>query len=603
MMQNKQVRINKGQRLMPSASQSDPSLASGQMRMERALLGHILRHGPTTYVAISAAQLLVLLGLWAVYPHWILLAWCGAMQGVVLSHLLICRKYGRQTLAPAHVHKLRRFFIANALINSALWGALTWLLDGRWDIHAFFILLPILGIFAGAMNLAAVLPVYFALVTPIVVQSLLALLVSDAANPILAGFFLIYYAGMIKFSIDLHKMLADNYRLQLELEETNSELLVQKQAAEKANVDKSRFLAAASHDLRQPLYAMELFLGPLAKEEDGARRGYLLARLRSALDSMQQMFSALLDMSRFDAGVITPQRSHFSAAALLETLKIKFEASCRKKGLRFSVHARQAWLYSDPILIQRVLENYLANAIKYSDEGGVLLACRRRGGAYRFEVWDTGRGIRPEDIATIFDAFHQLDNPERDRRKGVGLGLSIVHHIANLLGVPIAVRSRLGKGSVFSIDVPRGEARPLDSLRAGGGEPEVPAAFVDRLVWIVDDDEDIREGLQFQLESWGCLTRVFDGLAEVVAQLEGSAERPQLLISDLRLRDQANGLVVVKAVRARCGESLPAIIITGDTGPEVLRETDRTGLPVLHKPVTEPVLRQTLTEALKSGNL
>ena len=600
MMQNNKVRINKGQRLMSSANQSDPLPASGRLRMEQALLGHILRHGPTTYVAISAAQLLVLFGLWSVYPHWILLAWCGAMQVVVFSHLLVCRKYGRQTLAPAHGRNLRRFFIANALINSSLWGALTWLLDGHWDVHAFFILLPVLGIFAGAMNLAAVLPVYFALVTPIVVQSLLVLLFSDAANPVLAGFFLIYYAGMIKFSIDLHKMLADNYRLQLELEETNSELLVQKQAAEKANIDKSRFLAAASHDLRQPLYAMELFLGALAKERDNAQRGYLLARLRSALDSMQQMFSALLDMSRFDAGVITPQPSHFSAAALLATLKLKFEAPSRKKGLTLRVHSRDVWLHSDPILIQRVLENYLANAIKYCDRGGVLLACRRRGRGYRFEVWDTGRGIRAADIETIFDAFHQLDNPERDRRKGVGLGLSIVHHIATLLDVPIAVRSRLDKGSVFSIDVPVGEAQPRGSLRAGSVEIETPAAFVDRVVWIVDDDEDIREGLQFQLESWGCVTRVFDGLEEVVAQLERAAERPQLLISDLRLRDEANGLVVVQAVRARCGETLPAIIITGDTGPRVLRETDRTGLPVLHKPVTEAVLRQAMAEALRS---
>jgi hypothetical protein len=160
--------------------------------------------------------------------------------------------------------------------------------------------------------------------------------------------------------------------------------------------------------------------------------------------------------------------------------------------------------------VERVLENYLANAIKYTDHGAVLLACRRRGERLRFEVWDSGRGIKADDLGAIFDAFYQLENPERDRRKGVGLGLSIVEHIAKLLDAPIAVRSRLGNGSVFSIEVPRGEAEMARLPQGNTVEAARTERFADLIVWIVDDDEDIREGLQLQLETWGCITRAFD---------------------------------------------------------------------------------------------
>ncbi|MEG7524082.1 MAG: hybrid sensor histidine kinase/response regulator [Chromatiales bacterium] len=569
-------------------------------RMLQALTGHILRHRKTSYIAITAAQTLMLVGLWSAYSHFILLLWFFSMQAVALPHFIISQRYAGRELTPGQIGYIKVVFIVYTLISSALWGSLTWLLTGTWDIHAFIVLMPMLGIFAGAINLAAILPIYFCLVTPILLQSLAVFLFTEAANPLLAGLFAIYYAGMIKFAIELHKMLVHTYSLQFELESANGELVVQKKTAEKANIDKSRFLAAASHDLRQPLYAMELFLGGLSQDRGRDNRVYLLSRLRNALDSMQEMFSALLDMSRFDAGVIAPAKANVFANHLLQPLRMKFDDECIRKGIRLIIRPCNHWIYSDPILIQRVLENYISNAVKYTDSGGILVACRRRGEGFRFEVWDTGRGIGEDEVDSIFDAFHQLDNPERDRRKGVGLGLSIVEQIASLLEIPVGVRSRYGKGSVFSIDVPQGGAEQVLLAEPEDYTPVDDDVFVDLVVWVVDDDVDILEGLQLQLETWGCITRTFESPEQVQALMAEACDPPDLLISDLRLRDHRNGFEVIEIVRNRSKKAVSAILITGDTGQAELQEISKAGIPLLHKPVTAERLRQTIANVMKS---
>ncbi|MBL3598600.1 MAG: hybrid sensor histidine kinase/response regulator [gamma proteobacterium endosymbiont of Lamellibrachia anaximandri] len=569
-------------------------------RMLQALTGHILRHRKTSYIAITAAQILMLIGLWSAYSHFILLLWFFSMQAVALPHFIISQRYAGRELTSGQIGYIKIVFIVYTLISSTLWGSLTWLLTGTWDIHAFIVLMPMLGIFAGAINLAAILPIYFCLVTPILLQSLAVFLFTEAANPLLAGLFAIYYAGMIKFAVELHKMLVHTYSLQFELESANDELVVQKQTAEKANIDKSRFLAAASHDLRQPLYAMELFLGGLSLDRGRDNRVYLLSRLRNALDSMQEMFSSLLDMSRFDAGVISPMKINIFSNQLLQSLKYKFDDECNRKGIRLIVRPSNHWVYSDPILIQRVLENYISNAVKYTDSGGVLVACRRHGEGFRFEVWDTGKGIRQEEMNSIFDAFHQLDNPERDRRKGVGLGLSIVDQIASLLETPVCVRSQHGKGSVFCIDVPKGKAEAVPLVELDDNALVDDDVFVDLVVWVVDDDIDILEGLQLQLETWGCITRTFESLKHVQAVMTEDYDSPDLLISDLRLRAHKSGIEVIEIVRQHSKNAVSAILITGDTGQRELQKISKAGVPLLHKPVTAEKLRLTMAKLLKS---
>lgn len=567
-------------------------------RILQALTLHILKHRPTSYASITAAQTLMLVGLWDVFPHGILIAWYLFMQAIAIPHLIVCVKYAGKELDESQVRFIKAVFVVYALASSTQWGSLTWLLTDDWDIHSFIVLLPMLGIFAGAINTAAVLPIYFCLITPIMAQSLFVLFFTEAADPLIAGLFVIYYAGMIKFSIELNRMLVRTYSMQFELGLANSELVVQKSAAEKANTDKSRFLAAASHDLRQPLYAMDLFLGGLIQECDvnNTKQRYLLSRLRYAVDSMRDMFSSLLDMSRFEAGIIEPELTSFSGNMLLNTLKYKYGDEFKKKGLRLIVRPCSHWIYSDPILVQRVLENYISNALKYTDSGGVLLACRSRDKRVRLEVWDTGKGIKQSELHTVFDAFHQLENPERDRNKGVGLGLSIVRQISDLLNAPVDVKSIRNKGSLFSITLPLGTKDEVAEIDNEYSYDVSDESLLDLAVWIVDDDVDILDGLQLQLESWGCITRTFDSFEQVRDFAVNNDEFPGLLVTDLRLRNHKSGLDVIKLLSNRFGSELPTLIITGDTGPKELRSIKEIGAVMLHKPITEDVLKKTLVD-------
>jgi CheY-like chemotaxis protein/anti-sigma regulatory factor (Ser/Thr protein kinase) len=282
-------------------------------------------------------------------------------------------------------------------------------------------------------------------------------------------------------------------------------------------------------------------------------------------------------------------------------MKMKFEDEALKKGIQLAVRQSGHWVYSDPILIQRVLENFVSNAIKFTDEGWILLTCRRRGERLRFEVWDTGKGIEKSEIDGIFDAFHQLENPERDRRKGVGLGLSIVDQIANLLDTPVRVRSHVGRGSMFTIEVPPGEVEQEEQIASTNAPVVAMDVFVDLAVWVIDDDPDILEGLQLQLESWGCISRTFESPEQVQALLAKGVDAPDVLVSDLRLCNHRSGTEVIEMVADHFGRFIPSVIVTGDTGPVELRQLSRSGVCLLHKPVTEEKLQSKIAEVVGSG--
>ncbi|MCW9039040.1 MAG: PAS domain S-box protein, partial [Rhodospirillales bacterium] len=238
-----------------------------------------------------------------------------------------------------------------------------------------------------------------------------------------------------------------------------NELEAAKESAEKAVRIKTHFLAAASHDLRQPLQALILFVEALAFRQHDEKSGDLIAKIRSSVDALEQLLNMLLDVSRFDAGLIVPEKSRFSLSEMLERLVEEYGALCREKGIVCRKRIiPDIMIETDPTLLERVSRNLMSNALNYTESGGILIATRRRAGGVRIEIWDTGIGIPPEQRERIFEDFYQLDNPSRDRRKGLGLGLAIVSRLANLLGTPVNVRSIPGKGSVFSVDIPSAQS-------------------------------------------------------------------------------------------------------------------------------------------------
>lgn len=376
------------------------------------------------------------------------------------------------------------------------------------------------------------------------------------------------------------------------------EMREKRDEAEQANAAKSRFLAAASHDLRQPIHALRFFVDGLADEVRGQPRlAALVARMQGSLDATSAMFDALLDISRLDAGVIRADAHDFPVAWLLQRVEIVFSPMAVERGLRYTVVGSRAWVRSDPVLLDRILQNLVANALKYTESGGVLVGCRRRGDRLSIEVWDTGPGIPQEHHEEIFQEFAQLQRPAREPAQGLGLGLAIVRRIARLLEHPLGLRSTPGRGSAFAVEVPR------VAPSAERHDMPLPALAFHRFpgvhVALVDDDAAIREAMVDLLRRWGCIVVAEHSSDALLERLEQDVSGIDILICDYRLGRGETGLEVIADICKRLGHHLPTLLITGDTAAPELKATHGSGYYVLHKPVAPAKLRQAMHHLLK----
>ncbi|HHW64693.1 MAG TPA: response regulator [Rhodocyclaceae bacterium] len=372
------------------------------------------------------------------------------------------------------------------------------------------------------------------------------------------------------------------------IDEATAELRARKDEAERANLAKSRFLAAASHDLRQPLHALGLFLSELTQQPLDARSRQITGRLVASTDAMEGLLDSLLDISRLDAGVLSPERTVFDMRAKLEHIVAAHTGAARARGLDLRLHCLPCWGLSDPLLFERIITNLVSNAIRYTPQGRVLVACRRRGDLLRIEVRDSGQGIAAGNQQIIFQEFVQLGNAERSRDKGLGLGLAIVRRLADLLGHRLSLRSAPGQGSVFAIEV--AAAAPPEPAR-GDREAVSLGHFDDLKVLLADDDALALSAMSSLLASWGCEVTAAHSATDLLEALKHCGT-PDILITDLRLGGSTDGLDLIAAVRAHPGLSaLPAVLISGDTAPESLARIQSAGVQMLHKPVRPARLR------------
>jgi signal transduction histidine kinase/CheY-like chemotaxis protein len=359
-----------------------------------------------------------------------------------------------------------------------------------------------------------------------------------------------------------------------------------------ANLAKSRFLAAASHDLRQPLHALGLWVAQLRDPVPPGQRQRLIERIAAAIGEMNDLFNGLLDVSKLDAGILSADVSDFEIAGLLAKIERTFGQTARDKGLSLRVFRTRAWVRSDRTLLERILLNLVSNAVRYTSHGGVLVGCRRRGKRLRIEVWDTGPGIPESEQQYIFDEFYQIPDPDRDRRGGLGLGLAIVDRFRRLLDHPIALKSRPGKGSCFSIELPL--AAPPATSRALPEPPDAPhETAAAGLVLVVDDDPMVLDAMRGLLESWGYRT-ITGSSHEATATLGPDGPRPDLIIADFHLSGGMTGIETIEHVRAAFGAKIPAFLISGDTSPERLQKARAQGYTLLHKPVSPMAMRSLL---------
>lgn len=383
-----------------------------------------------------------------------------------------------------------------------------------------------------------------------------------------------------------------------ERKRVQDELYKAKEAAEQANIAKTRFLAAASHDLRQPLQALSMFVAVLAGRDHSPEDASLIARIGDSVAAVETLLNGLLDVSKLEAGLVVPMVSGFNIAPVLDRLAAEFEPLAAEVGLELRMVNSAAMVRSDSALLERILRNLLNNAVRYTKEGRILFGCRRQGSNLKIEVWDTGIGIPESQLQLIFREFHQLGNAGRDRRQGLGLGLAIVERLGELLDHPIDVVSAPGKGSVFSVTV------PLGSTHERVAKPEQLSLGISRFdaaVVVIEDEPDVLESTKLLLESWGY--RVFgarDGDA-AMRLLPNIGKMPDLILADYRLQNGATGGQAISRIRTRLKRSVPAIILTGDTAPERLRQAQSSGHGLLHKPVQPAALRQMIEELLAAS--
>ncbi|KAA0583211.1 response regulator [Azospirillum sp. B21] len=370
-----------------------------------------------------------------------------------------------------------------------------------------------------------------------------------------------------------------------------------REEAERANLAKSKFLAAASHDLRQPLQALFFLSAALARHVGDHNGRDLLSRLDQGLDTMKGLLDGLLEVSRLEAGVVTPVLDTFAASEITDALDSAYAEQATAKGLVWRVEGCEAVLRTDRGLLMQLLRNLVDNALRYTEAGAIRIRCRVDGERLAIEVQDTGIGIPPEHLDRIFEEFHQVGNPERDRLRGLGLGLAIVRRLSQLLDHPVQVRSVQGQGSAFRVLVPLAPAR-LIPTRAGGVDRR-PVIDRPRLAVLVDDDAVVLLGLQTVLTEWGFRVVAADGPDRAMDRLEALDRAPDIVIADYRLREGRVGTEVIRRVRERYGEEIPAMILTGETGIDTLADVSAHGVAVLHKPVTPRQLQAEVDRLLR----
>lgn len=592
----------------------------------------VLREHVASVYAAYNASILVHFGLGAALgivmyvhrPRWWILAWMAAHLSFGLALFLMPRWHADVPLQDT-TRWARRHSRTVTLVSMATATA-PWLFISADDLPTTSVLtVVVIGSCARAMQLLWPLkPALYGYTLPMM-ASLIAALAwqGDAMHLFLAVFSLGYLLFTLRVGGQQHKLLTDSLVLRFENEALAAQLGVQIAAAERASAEKTRFLATASHDLRQPLHAIALFGAALEnelREHHGSRNAQ---RLMRAVNALGNSLDTMLDVSRLDAGVITPDIAPVSLDAMFRSLNHMFAAQAEQRALQLRVRASGLWVHSDPQLLYRMLSNLVDNALKYTAHGGVSVRARARGTVVWIEVLDTGIGIAPEQQDRVFEEYYQVQNPGRDRAQGLGIGLSIVERLSRLLDHPVQVTSRVGRGTRFRLQLPMVVAAPQHEQQAAASmqQPQrtaaapvisiAPAAHplpsakaiqaAHGRVLLIDDEAEIREAMARLLQGHGIAVETAANEAEAIDALgrPGTQAEPfVLLLCDYRLANGDNGLDVGQRLQRRFGLDAPLVLVTGETAPERLQRVRASGVPVLFKPVNAATLLRMLGDFL-----
>ncbi|MBL0730423.1 hybrid sensor histidine kinase/response regulator [Piscinibacter sp. HJYY11] len=563
---------------------------------------------PITTVAMVVGVVVTVAQYWTLVPRAGMVAWLIALGLLGVARSLMYRGFKkRRSNDRESLLRWYQAWRATTLVAGCLWGLAAWFFFpyGGAAEQLTLILTIYSYCMAGMQILSPQHNTFYEFcalcLTPLVVRVALP---GDTANLMLAGYLLVIFGitimlarlyrknneGLVQIKVRL-----DQLTLQLRAEKAAAEAA--RQEAEVANRAKTQFFAAASHDLRQPLHAMGLFAEALRQRSHDEEVTQLVASINGSVDALEGLFSELLDITRIDTGGVDVTPEHFNVGDIFRKLRLHFEPVAFEKGLALRFRGAQHNLYADPVLVERILRNLVSNAIRYTNDGTVLVSCRRRNGRMLLQVWDTGVGIREREQEHIFEEFYQVPYSESltpQQRKGLGLGLAIVKRLAGLMQAPLRLRSQPGRGSVFSLEFPPGKAPRVREPSDVRGKLPIGLTLDRRFIVVVEDEPAVRGGLEVLLRGWGARVLSFETAQEARAWAQHADlanELPDLLIVDYRLEQGHTGIEVIQAMRSRFGQGVPAIMVTGSTMTQHDSEAAEHDFHLLIKPVVPNKLR------------
>lgn len=566
-----------------------------QIELEALTPAYRMAH-KTTFVSLLAPAVVIMV-MWPKIDIAMLLGWgLLVVVGLVIQYLL-AESFFRKEVECADVYKWAWRLSAVYFYFGILWAAAVFLfyVEGEAE-YQFFLLTLVVTFSMGTIVMGQHWFAMYYMYGPITLAAVIIRLVMEGTLPYiaLAAFLFLTGLGSISSSKVLHNLVRSQMRSRHESDALAEALHFKSEEAQQATKAKSKFLAAASHDLRQPLHALSLFVDALKISESAQERASVFHRIDLSLDALKKLFDALLDISRLDAKVVNPEVSHFELSELLNSLNQEYSPAANEKKLKLKlkVHSGNLIVKTDRLLLERILRNLLSNAVRYTNSGGILVSARKRENRILLQVWDTGIGIPPESKNEIFTEFFQLNNTHGDREQGLGLGLAIVERLCQLLQHSLALYSLQGKGSVFNICIPIGDT----SLIVANDANNITHSWdlSGRCIVVVDDERIILYAMNALLSKWGCQVVVAESLQDAIAELNDNKLTPDLILSDLRLRENVTGIQIINSLRKQFGTSIDGVLITGETSPEQIKMAKESGYEVLQKPVKPIRLRSVI---------
>ena len=567
------------------------------LRLRAEALRTLYRQLPNSSLAALVVIVFMTVTAWPYSSHASILGWVGVQVATQLGRAALYLIYRRKPRGDAELAYWGWWHTAYMWMAGLCWAACAFLfMHPEQPVSIALTLCGLYGLTGGAVAGNAYNPfAIYGFIFLIFGGVLVRLIGIGGTGYITLGIASMAYSAILfLFSRVQGREILESLRIRFENVALVEQLRIQKneeeaarRRAEQANLAKSQFLSAASHDLRQPLYALSLFSASLGALRLNKKARQTVGRIQDSISSMNSLFEGLLDLSRLEAGVVSATMTAVEVEALFDRLHRYFHAQVEQKGLRFQLVPTHAWVVADALRLEQVLANLIANALRYTAEGGIVVGVRRLGhGRLRLCVYDSGIGIAAEDQSRIFEEFVQIGNRERSREKGMGLGLSIAGRTAALMGSELQLASVPGKGSVFYLDLDAAE--PSDEVRPRTDEPPPDAGFPARTshlnLLFVDDDDAIREAFGELMTQWGIRHRCLASAGEAMAVFD-TGEPFDLVISDYRLGADGDGFAVLNAARATIVPAPHCVLVTGDMAPELIQTAKAEKIVLLHKPL------------------